>query len=319
MTPNKSKRPYTQQADASPLVSLSRDELKGKSVYAIGDIHGCYEELIELEDRIQNHAGKLKKTPLIICVGDYCDRGPASAQVIEHLAHGISAGTHLGVLGNHEWYFLAANASPRIEELAKQRISWPSYLNSCADIYKNVNGKYPSAKELRETIRQIQDRWTTNGGELTMNSYATSLKDTQYYLHVPSHHLTMLLLCPIVIETPFGIISHAQIHRSHLDTLKTNLGGSEEERTALRWAVEQCLWNRELPKEPVTEKLWHFSGHTPAPGIRRSAKNHWIRFDTGCVYGNKLTAIHMQTKQSFSVRAKSTYKEKKIFSQKSAN
>lgn len=313
MKSNTSMPPSSQQTVTSPLVTLSRNELKGKSVYAIGDIHGCYDELLELEDKIVTHAVKQKKSPFIICVGDYCDRGPASSQVIDHLVKGIAAGTHIGVLGNHEWYFLAANATPRTEELAETAVYWPFYLNSCADIYKDVNGKAPSKKELLQTLKQVQERWSDNGGESTMNSYGSTLKDAQSYQHVPLDHLATLLNCPIIIETPFGIISHAQMHHTHLETLKTNHGDSDEQRTALRLAVEQCLWNRELPKEPVTRKLWHFSGHTPTPSIRRHQKHRWIRFDTGCVYGNRLTAIHMQTKQSLSVRAKETYKEKKSF------
>ena len=319
MKTNVSHPSIPKRSETSPIVTLTRAELKGRSMYAVGDIHGCYDELLELEDKISKHAKKQKKTPLIVCVGDYCDRGPASDKVIDHIVKGCISGTHMGVLGNHEWYFLAANATPRLEELAQASVYWPYYLNSCADLFKNVNGKAPSAKDLKETIEQIQVRWSTNGGETTMNSYGTTLKDSKSYRHIPLEHIALLLTHPIAIETPFGIVSHAQMHHTHLEMLKANQSDSEDACAAMRWAVEQCLWNRELPKEPIAEKLWHFSGHTPAPVVRRSYKNHWIRFDTGCVYGNKLTALHMQTRKSFSVTAHNTYKEKKSFSQKSAS
>lgn len=48
--------------------------------YAIGDIHGCLDELNELIDKIMN-----KNPDKVIFLGDYVDRGPDSRGVIERL------------------------------------------------------------------------------------------------------------------------------------------------------------------------------------------------------------------------------------------
>ena len=64
-------------------------------IYAIGDVHGCLDELLALEDRIVADAAQLPGQKLIIMLGDYVDRGPASAQVIDHLiapARRVSSG-----------------------------------------------------------------------------------------------------------------------------------------------------------------------------------------------------------------------------------
>jgi serine/threonine protein phosphatase 1 len=50
---------------------------------AVGDIHGCYNELLTLVDHIRKQtAGEDLKW---VFVGDYIDRGPASREVIEYL------------------------------------------------------------------------------------------------------------------------------------------------------------------------------------------------------------------------------------------
>lgn len=297
----------------SPVQTFTRTELKGKSLYVVGDIHGCYDELLELEEKIEKHASTLKLKPFLICVGDYCDRGPESSRVIEYISKGQKAGTHTGVLGNHEFYFLLVNATMRLAELEEHSIVWPPYLLTCAQLYQDEYGKAPSPKDLQKAVKHLRDRWRDNGGETTMNSYGTSLDDPKSHLNVPIEQLQFLLQCPVVIETPWGIVSHAQMHHTHLQILKNALPkDTEDPYFTFRRAVDSCIWNRELPDEPVAGKLWHFSGHTPTPTVKRSFKNRWARLDTGCVYGNKLTALHMQSRKALSVPAHETYKPKSI-------
>ena len=55
-------------------------------IYAIGDVHGCLDALLALERNIVEDAARLPGRKLIIMLGDYIDRGPSSAQVLDHLA-----------------------------------------------------------------------------------------------------------------------------------------------------------------------------------------------------------------------------------------
>jgi serine/threonine protein phosphatase 1 len=68
-------------------------------VYAVGDVHGCLDALLALERNIVEDAGK--KT--IVMLGDYVDRGPSSAQVLDHLAGPAPSGfERICLAGNHE-------------------------------------------------------------------------------------------------------------------------------------------------------------------------------------------------------------------------
>jgi serine/threonine protein phosphatase 1 len=78
----------------------------GMRIYCIGDIHGRADLLAHMQERI---AADLKRRPnhesLIIYLGDYIDRGPQSAQVLDLLAKPAPA-PHFALRGNHETMML---------------------------------------------------------------------------------------------------------------------------------------------------------------------------------------------------------------------
>ena len=66
-------------------------------IQIIGDIHGCYDALIEiLED------GELKEDRLYIFTGDFCDRGIQNAEVLEYLFNIMDNDNVILLEGNHE-------------------------------------------------------------------------------------------------------------------------------------------------------------------------------------------------------------------------
>jgi len=78
-------------------------EMGDMAVYAIGDVHGCLDELLGLEAMIVADAGGLPVPKLIVMLGDYVDRGPASSQVLDHLIAGPPEGfERICLAGNHE-------------------------------------------------------------------------------------------------------------------------------------------------------------------------------------------------------------------------
>lgn len=67
--------------------------------YVIGDVHGCYDELCELFEKIEKHHGDYDYK--LIFVGDYVDRGPKSKEVVDFIMKMQKRG-HVALMGNHE-------------------------------------------------------------------------------------------------------------------------------------------------------------------------------------------------------------------------
>ena len=76
-------------------------------VYAIGDVHGCLKELLELEATIVADSADIGARKLIVMLGDYVDRGAFSSQVLDHLIAAPPAGfERICLAGNHEMAML---------------------------------------------------------------------------------------------------------------------------------------------------------------------------------------------------------------------
>lgn len=149
-------------------------------IYAIGDVHGCLDLLLELESRIILDAGDLQGAdrPTVIMLGDYVDRGPRSAAVVEHL---IGHGPHfdrLCIAGNHEI----------------------AMLNFLDDPKRNGG-------------------WLDFGGEQTLASYGIVADDLAKLSHravrqvldshIPVEHRNFLAALPVMINTQGHVFVHA--------------------------------------------------------------------------------------------------------------
>lgn len=92
---------------------------------AIGDVHGCHDALVRLYD----HAG-ITVHDVVVFLGDYVDRGPDSALVIEFLIDRMQQGNTVCLLGNHEVMMLHARHSRPSREvwgMVGGDATWDSY------------------------------------------------------------------------------------------------------------------------------------------------------------------------------------------------
>ncbi|GAA0731359.1 metallophosphoesterase family protein [Sphingomonas japonica] len=82
----------------------------GERIYAIGDVHGCIDQLDDLLARIAvDDAARPAASTSVIFLGDLIDRGPASATVVERVIGLAQASDRVKlILGNHEEIFLEA-------------------------------------------------------------------------------------------------------------------------------------------------------------------------------------------------------------------
>ena len=87
---------------------------EGLRLYAIGDVHGCDDLLAEVHGKIaRDLAGRPVADHRIVHVGDYGDRGPDTAAVIERLAALTVADRHVLCLrGNHDEMLLGFLSEP---------------------------------------------------------------------------------------------------------------------------------------------------------------------------------------------------------------
>ena len=70
-----------------------------ETTYVVGDIHGCYDKLIALMDKINIDLDSEK----LVFLGDYIDRGPDSYEVVEYLINLKKKYPDIVFLkGNHE-------------------------------------------------------------------------------------------------------------------------------------------------------------------------------------------------------------------------
>lgn len=147
-------------------------------IYAIGDVHGCDDTLGRLEDLIFEDSRKRDGTKWLVMLGDYVDRGPKSASVMDRLTSRPRADIkRICLAGNHEDVML--------------------------DFFQN-----PSADH----------RWLDFGGLETLYSYGLhKIPSNRRVLknallsHFPDEHLTFLETLPSLLSVPGYCFVHAGI------------------------------------------------------------------------------------------------------------
>lgn len=147
-------------------------------VYAVGDIHGCVAELRLLEAAIVDDSAHVEGEKWIVYLGDYIDRGPDSAGVLDRLiAHPPQGFQRICLTGNHELMMLDYVQNPR-----------------------------PTSG------------WLSFGGMETLNSYGISSSTTlesarivsgTLASHIPNDHLTFLAELPLMLNLPGVTFVHA--------------------------------------------------------------------------------------------------------------
>ena len=97
----------------------------GETVFAIGDIHGCADELAALLDTMATLAGEQGGTRRLVYLGDVIDRGPDTIGALRLWAEDAAARSvdHVDrIIGNHEIIMLLSIAGG--EHAAKAKAMW---------------------------------------------------------------------------------------------------------------------------------------------------------------------------------------------------
>jgi serine/threonine protein phosphatase 1 len=85
-----------------------------EKLFAIGDIHGCYRELMALMGRLPWD----KERDILVFLGDYINRGPQSREVLDYLVTlRDRCPRTIFLLGNHEHMLLSYAVTGDVEKL----------------------------------------------------------------------------------------------------------------------------------------------------------------------------------------------------------
>jgi len=213
-----------------------------ESLFAIGDVHGCAEELRALIQKLP-----LSRDSLVVFLGDYIDRGPDSRGVVDTILELQQYCRTVCLLGNHELMLR----------------------------------EFLDGSDARRVARFIY-----NGGSATLASYA----DDDGVFVMPEEHREFFYSLPYHHEEAEHIFVHAGLP-SGVETL---------ESIDVAKHGEEMVWMRRGPgtPEPNFPKIV-VHGHSAIHNIDIQPRR--INLDTACVYGRHLTALELNSMQTWQV------------------
>jgi protein phosphatase len=265
------------------VVERGRPTAQGGLFDVIGDVHGCYPELLELLDVLgydretdglpRHPAGR---TPVF--VGDLADRGPDSPGVLRLVASLVAAGLGLFAPGNHD-----------------------------DKLFRLLRGAKVARTHGLDTTEAQLDTMQPALREALVNDILTYLASTAPYL---------------VLDGGALVVAHAGIREEMIGrvdgavksfTLYGDVRGFEPgTNKPIRhdWASE------------YRGSAFIAYGHTPKPALvwqtdvaaRRKYVavpfvNNTVNLDTGCVFGGALTALRWPERELVSVPVQQAYAE----------
>ena len=229
---------------------------KNSAIYAIGDIHGCYQLLKKTINNIENDIKKNKiKHPTLVFLGDYIDRGPDSKKVLDFL---------IKIKYKHKSIFLKGNHEDVLLRFIKNH-------KKCSLLV--INGGMPTLESYGINTKEIDP--TKNKSILDSEKKYKKIHE-QFLNNMPKSHLDFLKneLC-LYYENDDYFFAHAGVRPG------ISLNKQSE---------QDLLWIREpfLSCQNKHDKLI-IHGHTITN--KADIQNNRIGIDTGAYHTNELTVI----------------------------
>jgi len=232
--------------------------------YVIGDIHGEYQTLLALVER-------LPKDAKLVFVGDLVDRGSQSKEVVAF----VRKNNHLCVMGNHEALCV---------RYGKQLIGY--LMGELA--YENMDSQWGSSGRLNTFcsygLLSLEDG--------VLSEFIKDEKAIDEFLE----DIRWMQKLPIYLELDAVHPSGKKLIVSHSNISKVwKLRHNDEEKNHF---FERALWNRERETSDEAD-IFNIYGHTPQPHGAMIASNY-SNIDTGCCYHKeeehgRLTAYYVES------------------------
>lgn len=181
------------------------------AIYAIGDVHGCLDQLLALEAAIVADAAAIAGEKWLVMLGDYIDRGPDSAGVIAHLLMPPPAGfRRLCLRGNHEQMMLDFLRDPAASAF------W--LVEGGAETLRSYGIDFP--------LRDLSARVVTD-----LAAYART--------HLPASHLDFIDRLAVLVSLPGWAFVHAGI--------RPDVPLEQQDDRDLLWIRQEFLDSAGLP------------------------------------------------------------------------
>jgi calcineurin-like phosphoesterase family protein len=235
--------------------------------FAIGDIHGETKHLYELMSRLP----QLDAQDTLVFLGDYIDRGPASAEVVEFVRtlHQKTRAKVVALRGNHEDAWLRV-----IDRGWDEFVTPPG--NGCLAAYRSFAGG-PVPRE----------------NELPKRSEAKVFTSGEFF---PPKVVAWFRGLPYWYEDEHAIYVHAGLPRGKEGFLHPS---AAPDPIVLLWLRDDHFFRNYRGKLVVfghtrTEYLPpELSGYTPEDPTDLWAGENVVGIDTGCGNGGFLTALEL--------------------------
>lgn len=241
----------------------------------IGDVHGCYDELVELLSSLGWHVTPIEGQPegdceitvsaasegtrKLIFVGDLVDRGPKTPAVLRLVMKLVRDGVALCVPGNHDIKLMRALRGKQVQ-----------IAHGLAESLAQLGGESEQfRKEVTEFIDDLVSHYVLDGGKLVVAH--AGMKEAMQ-------------------GRGSGAVREFALYGE-------TTGETDEFGLPVRynWAAE------------YRGRAAVIYGHTPVPDPEWL--NSTVCIDTGCVFGGSLTALRWPEREFVSVKARATYAE----------
>jgi len=261
------------------------------SIYVVGDIQGCYDPLRRLLDQVSFDPIRDRLWSVV----DLVNRGPRSLQVLRFLKSLGPAAT--AVLGNHDLMLLAVSLGVR---RMRVRYTFGDVLSApdLSELQQWLLG-LPLAHYERDTLMvhagvipawDVEDT-LSHAGEVEAVLRSTEARDFLSYMHGDTPPLDASSRGWKRLREITDILTRLRFCTADSRIDLTSKEGPEHAPPGmLPWYAH--------PQRRSRDTVIVF-GHWAALGGKVSAPNLFA-LDTGCVWGDRLTALRLDDKQRFS-------------------
>lgn len=226
-------------------------------IWVVGDIHGMFDPLKTLLNRIKMdiYSSENIKNAKIIFLGDYIDHGESSKEVIDLL---------LELKEEFDVVFLAGNH----EDLLLQYVNESDLFKTYGNVWFKDNG----AKETIVSLSPIKNLCMKNfsgrdGQNIKWNNLKIENKYLEFFNKLKYSHIEQIGTGEEVFKFVFthaGINPEKDIDKQldvkNYDDFHSYLKNNKE------WIENSIIWMRNMPEKPIENYIF-INGHTPTIGI----------------------------------------------------